>query len=119
MATLNVRTSKSNEKLLELEETFTKKKLIIFGISEVRRRDEKILKLNSGHTLLHTDCENYQKGVGFLVHKYRIDKIIEFNNISNRIAMIKIKLPKAKILTLIQENLKNYEGFQKLGVDYN
>jgi len=50
---------------MELEEAFDKKKLMVLGLAEVRRINEKMIELKSGHMLMHSNCLNGQRGLVF------------------------------------------------------
>ncbi len=65
---------KHNKNLLELEKAFDSKKIANLGLAEVRREQEKIIKLKSMNMLLHSESTNGQRGIGFLVHKIGEEK---------------------------------------------
>ncbi len=94
IATLKVRTLKSEEKLSELEQAFDEKKIAILGLIEVRRKNEKMIVLNSKTVLLHSRCKKEQRGTGFMVHRDWADKIKKFEGVSDRIAILQIQIKK-------------------------
>lgn len=101
-ATLNTRSLHSNSSILELEQAFSEKNIAVLGLAETRRTAEKIVELKSRNMLLHTAAWKGQRGVGFLVRKEWKENISNFNNISNRIAVFKLKMGKNKSLVIIQ-----------------
>lgn len=70
IASVNVRTLSSDQKLVELEEELEKIKWDIIGLSEIRRRGEDQMTLKSGH-IFHYVGETHKSegGVGFIIHK--------------------------------------------------
>ncbi|CAG4989662.1 unnamed protein product [Colias eurytheme] len=100
IATLNTRSLKSNECLIELEQALSNINWDILGVSDVRRSNENIEE--------HKEFIMYYKneitgiyGVGFLVKKYLKNNIIEFKGVSDRIAVLNILLPGHKHPTSI------------------
>ena len=92
----NIRTLKEDAKLVELEEELfdTGIKWDLLGLAEVRRREERFITLNSGHTLYHTEANNGQQGVGFLINKKLNKSIVEVKQINPRIATLILKVNK-------------------------
>ena len=95
IATLNTRTLRTHENLLELESALENVKFDILGISEMRRMEEKIEE--------HTNYILYQKGkvvgqhgVGFLIKQHLKHYIQEIIGISDRLAVLNINLPNYK-----------------------
>lgn len=102
IATLNTRTLRTPESLLELEEALKDLKWGILGISEMRRTGECIEEHQDFVLFNKGDIEG-QRGVGFIVKKYLKEHIIEFIGINDRIAILNIKLPSfKKTWTIIQ-----------------
>lgn len=92
IATLNVLTLRTDERLEELENALQNIKWDILGLSEIRRLGDTIQE--------HRDYIFYYKGetkglygVGFIVKKDLKKNIIEFKGISERIAILNIKFP--------------------------
>lgn len=103
IATYNVRTLSTNEKVEELENALTNIKWNILGLSEVRRTGESITKLRSGHTLYnkgHEDSKIY--GVGFMIHRDMNHEITNYVGISDRMAYITIRISNNRSLKIIQ-----------------
>nr|XP_037870351.1 uncharacterized protein LOC119629240 [Bombyx mori] len=100
IATLNTRSLKSKEKLLELEQALNHINWDILGISDVRRSAEKIEE-HDEYILYYKNEQPGIYGVGFLVKKYLKNNIIEFKGVSNRIAILNITLPGYKNPTSI------------------
>ena len=105
LATFNVRTLCSNDKLDELEHELesTKMKWDIIGLSETKRKGCNSVLLKSGSLLSHSDrtTDGFQ-GVGFLIKSNLIHKILEFKAESTRIASLTLKLNKRYKLKIVQ-----------------
>ena len=106
VATLNTRSLRTNEKLIELELALDNIKWDIIGISEMRRLGEGI-HIHNGKFLLHYMGETPGLyGVGFLVKTNLASRIEEIRGINERIALLNIKLPlnhgKEETWTIIQ-----------------
>ena len=71
IATYNVRTLLKDEHVQELEEELKENnmKWELIGLGEVRRKEEIFTTLQSGHLLYHSQANNRQAGVSFLVNK--------------------------------------------------
>lgn len=103
VATYNIQSMAKDEKLFELEEELTKIKWDIVGLSEIKRRGEQCLDLNSGNRLYYTGNENETYGgVGFLIRKNLIPYITTYKSVSDRVAYIILELPKENKIKLIQ-----------------
>lgn len=64
----------------------------ILGLCEVRREDEQLIHLKSGHILYHYGETKGLYGVGFIVHK-DIKKFVEsFTYISERVVILELKI---------------------------
>ena len=97
IASLNVRTLKSEENLVELEYAVENSKIDILGLSEVRRKGENIIETKEGNLLCHIGNNFGQKGVGFwITKKYKI-ALKEFRGINDRIALLIMVLNKITI----------------------
>lgn len=95
IATLNVLTLRTEESLSELSLALQNTKWDILGLSEVRRIGENIIAYPD-FILYHMGQTPGQHGVGFLVKKYLAKYIIGFYGVSERIALLNIKLPEYK-----------------------
>ena len=66
----------------------------IIGLCETRLRNEVVISVTGGHTLYHSGVSNdvdvRKYGVGFLVHKKRIEAVIQFHAVSERLAFLKL-----------------------------
>ncbi len=71
-------------------------------LAETRRSGEKIIETSEGNILCYVGNEKGQAGVGFLIDKNFKKSIIEFRGITDRIAVMKLKLKRNRRLTLIQ-----------------
>ncbi|XP_072378445.1 uncharacterized protein [Diabrotica undecimpunctata] len=103
IATYNVRTLATEDKLNELQEELNCIKWDVLGLSEIRRKVENQLVLKSGH-LLHFIGENDKAvgGVGFLVRKKHLDKIIKIESVSSRVVYLILKLNERRSIKIIQ-----------------
>ncbi|XP_013139165.1 PREDICTED: craniofacial development protein 2-like, partial [Papilio polytes] len=91
ISTINTRSMKSQESLLELELALETVNWDILGVCDVRREGEKTEERNN-YILYHFNKKTGRYGVGFFVKKYLKNDIIEFRGISDRIAILNIKL---------------------------
>jgi exonuclease III len=101
LGSLNVRTLRTEERLIELEEALAQTNVDIIGLAEVRRNTEKIIHRKSGFIFYHYGTSQGQRGVGFMVRDYLKSKIVEFNGISERIALLRLKIG-SRILNIFQ-----------------
>ena len=71
IATYNVRTLLKYERVQELEEELKENNMTldVIGLGEVVRNEESFTTLQCGHLLYHSEANNRQAGVGFLVNK--------------------------------------------------
>lgn len=104
VACLNVRSLVGDDKYLELEEALncSKYKIDILGLSEIKRVGDKIIKTKNGNLFCFIGTTPGMRGVGFIVDKKWGDNLLEYRGISDRLALLKIKLDKGKNLTIIQ-----------------
>ena len=98
IGTLNVRSLKGEEKILELENAMNDSKIDILGLAEIRRLDEKIVKSGQVHFMSQRNNCGSERGVGFLISPDLADRIEEFKGISDRIATLKINYKKEHIV---------------------
>ncbi|XP_073957112.1 uncharacterized protein [Choristoneura fumiferana] len=76
LATHNIRTLRTDEKLIELEEELSSLRWDIMGLSEVRRKGQDTIILESGNMLFFREGDRKsQGGVGFLVRKSLINNV--------------------------------------------
>ena len=90
IATYNVRTLLKDEHVQELE--VNNMKWDVIGLGEVRRKEESFTTLQSGHLLYHSDANNGQAGVGFLVNKKWKDNITRVSSGNSRIAELVLRI---------------------------
>lgn len=106
MCTYNVRTLSTDDKVHELEEELEKIKWDVVGISEVRRPGEdKILLRRSGHTLYWKGGDTRMNGVGFIINKNLARNVTNIIGVSDRVAMLVIKINKRYSIKIIQAYL--------------
>ena len=58
----------------------------MIGLAEVRRKEESFTTLQSGHLLYHSEANNGQAGVGFLVNNKWKDNITSVSSGNSRVA---------------------------------
>ncbi|GBP09527.1 hypothetical protein EVAR_76543_1 [Eumeta japonica] len=92
IAALNTLTLKNEENLTELTYALEHIKWDIVGLSEVKRLGERIV-LYKDFLLYHKGTTPGLHGIGFIVKKHLTDCIEGFMGISERIAMMNLKLP--------------------------
>ncbi|KAL0841626.1 hypothetical protein ABMA28_015281 [Loxostege sticticalis] len=102
ISTLNTRTLSTEDRLEELRQALTNLKWDIIGLSEVRRMGDEIREYEDFIFYYHGEKKGMY-GVGFIIKKKYRQHIEEFRGISDRIAILDIKLPGIKKpISLIQ-----------------
>jgi len=99
---MNVRSMKSRESMIELENAFEKSDFDIIGISEVRREGNTTIITKKGNMLSYIGTGDGQKGVGFIIKPEWAKRVVEFRGISDRIAILRVEVGEKKQLTIIQ-----------------
>ncbi len=94
VASLNVRTLRCHESLIELEYAFRNSNLNILGLVEVRWGGDCIIRTKAGNLFCYSESEGGQKGVGFLIKENLSQNLLEFKGITDRLALIKLKFRK-------------------------
>ncbi|XP_030760806.1 craniofacial development protein 2-like [Sitophilus oryzae] len=103
IATYNVRSLSTEEKLLELQEVLDKVNWDFIGMSEIRRQGEAWTTLKSGHILYHIDeTDNSIGGVGFLINKKHASDILSIASVSKRVAYVIFRLNSRLKMKIIQ-----------------
>ncbi|GBP35311.1 Probable pre-mRNA-splicing factor ATP-dependent RNA helicase mog-1 [Eumeta japonica] len=92
VASLNVLTLRSEDNLTELTYALKQIKWDIIGLSEVRRMGEIIIS-HPDYILYHIGETQGHHGVGFIIKQHIAKNVEEFIGISERIAVMNIKLP--------------------------
>ena len=96
MATYNVRTLGllKDEHVQELEEQTKENnmKWDVIRLGEVRRKEESFTTLPSGHLLYHSEANNGQAGVGFLVNKKWKDNTTRVFSGNSRVAELLLRI---------------------------
>ena len=102
--TYNVRTLSEDHKLEELVEDLDNISWDIVGLSEVRRKEEHLIKLKDSHHLFYYRGKENGKshGVGFLINNDIADNVVKFDSTSDRIAWVVVKLCNRYSLKVIQ-----------------
>lgn len=102
--TYNIRTMKSAERLVELEEELTHIKWDIVGLCETRLPEEKCTTLKTGHILYQNNGEEdtHLGGVAILVHRKIKHLITKMRAISPRVIYVILKISKRYNLQIIQ-----------------
>ncbi|XP_069358103.1 craniofacial development protein 2-like [Maniola hyperantus] len=100
IATLNVRSLLSSERLIQLEHALSEIKWSIIGISEVRRQGWNI-EDKGKYVIYYYGETKGERGIGFLVKKSNNIQVQDFLPISERVALIKVKLNE-QLFTIIE-----------------
>ena len=74
----------------------------VIGLGEVRRKEESFTTLQSGHLLCHSEANNGQAGVGFLINKKRKDNITRVSPGSSRLAELILRITDIYQLKIVQ-----------------
>ncbi|CAH2091439.1 unnamed protein product [Euphydryas editha] len=102
IATLNTRTLRTPESLLELEEALKDLHWDIIGISEMRRAGEAINE-HLDYLIFNKGEMRGQGGVGFMIKIHLKNYIQDFHGVNDRIALLNIRIPNyKKMWTVIQ-----------------
>ena len=88
----------------ELEEELRETRLVwdVIGIFEVRRPEECVTTLQSGHRLYHSKANNGQARIDFLINRKWKDHIVRVNSISPRVAELVLCITKCYKLKIVQ-----------------
>ena len=100
IATYNVRTLLKDERVQELKEN--NMNWDVMGLGEVRRKEESFTTLQSGHLLYHSEVNNGQSGVGFLINKKWKDNITRVSSGSSRVAELVLRITDRYQLKIVQ-----------------
>ena len=87
---------------LEVELKENNMKWDVIGLGEVRRKEESFTTLQSGHLLYHSDANNGQAGVGFLVNKKWKDNITRVSSGNARVAELVLRITDRYQLKIVQ-----------------
>ncbi|CAF4744203.1 unnamed protein product [Pieris macdunnoughi] len=102
IASLNTRTLRTPESLSELEVALKDLKWDVLGLSEVRRPGNSIEE-HEDYIMFHKGEIGGQRGVGFLVKTHLKNSIEDFIGMTERIAILHLKIPSfKKIWSIIQ-----------------
>ena len=74
----------------------------VIGLGEVRRKEECFTTLQSGHMLYHSEANNGQAGVGFLVNKKWKDNITRVSSGNSRVAELVLRITDIYQLKIVQ-----------------
>lgn len=72
------------------------------GLFEVKRNYEKLTIRNNGNMFYHFSTSARYRGVGFYIDKKYVKNIVEIKAISERMAMVKIKINKTENLSIFR-----------------
>ena len=73
----------------------------VIGLGEVRRKEESFTTLQSGHLLYHSEANNGQAGVGFLINK-KWNNITRVSSGSSRVAELILRITDRYQLKIVQ-----------------
>lgn len=103
VCTYNCRTLSNEAKLRELESELELINWDVIGLSEVRRKGEDLIELQSGHMLYYHGTSNGRtSGVGFIIHRRLKHLIVKCDSSSDRVARVQIKINKRYTLQIVQ-----------------
>ena len=104
IATYNVRTLLKDEHMQELEDELKENnmKWDVIGLGEVRRKEESFTALQSGNLLYHSEANNGQAGVGFLINKKWKDNITRVSSGSSRVGELVLRITDRYQLKIVQ-----------------
>ena len=104
IATYNIRTLLKDEHVQELEDELKENnmKWDVIGLGEVRIKEESFTTLQSGHLLHHSEANNGQAGVCFLVSKKWKDNITRVSSGSSRVAELVLRITDRYQLKIVQ-----------------
>ena len=88
----------------ELEEELKENnmKLNVIGLGDVRRNEESFTTLQSGHLLYHSEANNEQAGVGFLINKKWKDNITRVSSGNSRVTELFLRIADIYQLKIVQ-----------------
>ena len=92
VGTFNIRTLRTAERELELDNALKEVKFSIIGLSETRIMGTNIVEKANGNVLHYIGETKGQKGVGFLIHKDLKHCIEEYIGINERLAALRLKI---------------------------
>ena len=74
----------------------------VIGLGEVRRKEERFTTLQSGHLLYHSEANNGQACVGFLVNRKLKDNITRVSSGRSRVAELVLRITDRYKLKIVQ-----------------
>ncbi len=102
IASFNVRSLVGNDRLMEIEEAISDSKIDIIGLSEIKRLGNQIIRTKNDNLFCYKGEVAGQRGIGFIISKKWVENVVEFEGVNDRIAILRLNLPKNNSLTLIQ-----------------
>ena len=97
LSTFNVRTLRSEDRVLELEYGLNQTNYGIMGMSEVRKVGEGIMVKQNGDLFSYIGANTSHKGVGFIINAALKDYVTMIEGITERITVLKLKVDAIKI----------------------
>ena len=100
----NVRTLLNDEHVHEVDDELKENnmKWDVIWLGEVRRKEESSTTLQSDHLLYHSEANNGQAGVGFLINKKWKDNITRVSSGSSRVAELFLRITDRYQLKVVQ-----------------
>lgn len=98
----NCRGLASEERIYELEKATENIKWDVLGLAEVRRTGEQLIKRTNGNLLYYYGTTKGYRGVGFYINRSITDRIVEVKGITERVAVLKLKINTSTYITIIQ-----------------
>ena len=91
----------------------------VIGLGEVRRKEDSFTTLQSGHLLYHSEANNGQAGVGFLINKKLKDNITRVSSGSSRVAELVLRITDRYQLKIVQVYAPTtYHSYEETGNFY-
>lgn len=92
----------SEERLYKLEKSLDKIKWDIIGLSEVKRKGTNLVRRNNGSYFFYHGSTAGYRGVGFYINKRLVNRVVEIKGVTERIAVLKLKLNDTTKIAVIQ-----------------
>ncbi len=98
----NCRGLASGERIYEFEQEINNIKWDVIGLSEIRRKGERLYQTGEGHLIYQVGSGSGHRGVGFYIHRKVKRKIIEIKGVNERVCWVKIEIDKNTRLLVVQ-----------------
>lgn len=102
MMTFNCQGLVDTSRLYELQKALEGQNFDIMGISETRRKGERILEDRDGNYFFYFGDTRGFRGTGFYIHKRWKEKIVMIKGISDRLSILKLEIEKGIRMLVVQ-----------------